>query len=661
MISRCLSVTARFQLYTKPGFLPLRTYREPLFKHQQLRFYKDSTILGMRSSNFIVNSTKRKANAVADSPSKKAKSDAPAYKDSAQEEYGIVDRQFYPPEMKNERCKQYNTNAIERPIESLEEAQKGTQSEREKTQVKDAVVHWFKCDLRITDNRALHLASEKAKSRSVPLICIHIVSPQDYEAHVTSAVRVDFVLRTLEVLRADLALLDIPLYVETVAKRKAIPNRIFELCKKWGASHLYTNVEYEVDELRREALMTRLGVQKGIALYAFPDTCVVTPGELSSGTGNQYSVYTPWFRAWVAYLHTHPHQLDLFNPPSKNSEDARRLFKDLFECEIPEAPENKTLTHEERKRFRSMWPPGEHEARERLGKFLSERVHNYKDKRNFPAGNSTAIVSVHLASGTLSARTAIAAAMDANKTKKLDGGDKGIICWISEVAWRDFYKHVLAHWPYVCMNKPFKPEYTNIQWEYNTELFQKWCTGMTGYPFIDAAMRQLNHTGYMHNRARMAVASFLAKDLLIDWRMGERYFMERLIDGDFASNNGGWGFSASTGVDPQPYFRIFNPLLQSEKFDSDGTYIRKWVKELEGIEGKAIHDPYGRKEAKAAEKAGYPKMCVDHKESRERCLKRYKVSHFIPSLISLCIMFRGPGTFPTSVICLLEPFLKDIC
>lgn len=625
MILRHLSATARFQLCTKSIFLPLRTFREPLSSLQPLRSYKTSAILRMAPSKVGLNGTKRKANGVGESSSKKAKKDVPAYKDSTQEEeYGIVDRQFYPPEMTNERCKQYNTNGIERPIDTLSNAQKETQSERDETQVKDAVVHWFKCDLRITDNKALHLASEKAKSRGVPLICLHVISPQDYKAHVTSAVRVDFVLRTLEVLREDLAQLDIPLYVETVAKRKAIPDRIFELCEKWGANHLYTNIEYEVDELRREALMIRTGVEKGVAVYAVPDTCVVAPGELSSGTGNQYSVYTPWFRAWVAYLHTHPHQLDLFDPPSKNPEDTRRMFKDLYECEIPEAPENKMLTQEERKRFRSMWPPGEHEARERLGKFLSERVHDYKDARNLPASNSTAVVSVHLSSGTLSARTAIAAARDANSTKKLDGGDKGIICWISEVAWRDFYKHVLAHWPYVCMNKPFKPEYTNIQWEYDNQLFQKWCTGMTGYPFIDAAMRQLNHTGYMHNRARMAVASFLAKDLLIDWRMGERYFMERLIDGDFASNNGGWGFSASTGVDPQPYFRIFNPLLQGEKFDSDGIYIRKWVKELEGVGGKAIHDPYGRKEAKAAGKAGYPRMCVDHKESRERCLKRYK-------------------------------------
>ena len=398
----------------------------------------------------IANGTKRKADETSEAPSKKAKGQSPAYKDSRQEEeYGIVDRQFYPPEMTNERCKQYNTNELERPILTLGNAQKATLSARDKIPVKEAVVHWFKCDLRTTDNKALYMASEKARSKGVPLICIHIISPQDYKAHVTSAVRVDFVLRTLEVLREDLAQLDIPLYIETVEKRKTIPDRIFELCEKWGASHLFTNIEYEVDELRREALMTRQGLENGIAVNAFPDTCVVSPGELSSGTGNQYSVYTPWFRAWVAYLHTHPHHLDLFASPGKNPPSIRGTFKNLFDHPIPEAPANKTLTEEERKRFRSMWPAGEHEARERLGKFVKQKVQDYKDKRNFPAASNTAVVSVHLSSGTLSARTAVATARDANSTKKLDGGDKGIMCWISEVAWRDFYKHVLAHWPYV--------------------------------------------------------------------------------------------------------------------------------------------------------------------------------------------------------------------
>ena len=389
---------------------------------------------------------KRKASEVLEAASKKVKTVSVV---PNEEKYNIVDRKFYPPEMTNDRCRQYNENVLPRPVELLDAALEETAPDRKKIPVKDAVVHWFKCDLRIQDNKALHLAAEKAKSKDVPLICIFMVSPQDYQAHVTSPVRVDFILRTLQVLKEDLAELDIPLYVETIEKRKKLPGRIFELCEEWGVSHIFANVEYEVDELRREAAMVREGVQKGIDLTVVPDTCVVSPGELSTGTGRQYAVYTPWFRAWISYLHAHPNQLDLYDKPSKNPPSARTAFKHLFESPIPDAPANKRLTDEEKKRFRSMWPPGEHEAQERLHKFLKQKASNYKDNRNLPAGNGTACVSVHFASGTLSARTAIANARDANSTKRLDGGNAGIMTWISEVAWRDFYKHVLAHWPFI--------------------------------------------------------------------------------------------------------------------------------------------------------------------------------------------------------------------
>lgn len=174
------------------------------------------------------------------------------------------------------------------------------------------------------------------------------------------------------------------------------------------------------------------------------------------------------------------------------------------------------------------------------------------------------------------------------------------------------------------MNKCFKPEFTDLEWEYDEIKFQAWCEGRTGVPVVDAAMRQLNHDAWMHNRARMIVSSYLSKDLLIDWRRGERYFMEHLIDGDFASNHGGWGFGSSTGVDPQPYFRIFNPLRQSERFDAEGEYIRHWVPELQGIEGAAIHDPYGRGAGDQAGRQGYPHALVDHSQSRNRALERYK-------------------------------------
>ncbi|KAJ8114600.1 hypothetical protein ONZ43_g4866 [Nemania bipapillata] len=540
------------------------------------------------------------------------------------EDNGIVVRKYYPHEMSNARAHAYNNNEIPRPIEQLTTALRETAEERKKVKVKDAVVHWFKMDLRLKDNRALWEANETAQAAGVPLICIYLVSPEDFEAHLTAPVRVDFMIRTLHILKKDLTALDIPLYVETVEKRKEIPDRLIEFMEEWGASHLFANIEYEVDELRREAKMVRTCASRGLAMELFHDSCVVPPGALSSGSGKQYAVYTPWYRTWVAHIHENPELLTTFEPPSKNPPGARDKVAALFDCDIPDTPENKRLSKDDAKRFHALWPAGEHEAADRLDKFCEEKIGQYSKRRNFPAQAGTSSISVHLAAGTLSARTAIRIARDRNKTKKLDAGQEGIQTWISEVAWRDFYKHVLVNWPYVCMNKPFKPEYSNIEWSYNASHFTAWCEGRTGFPIVDAAMRQLRSMGYMHNRCRMVVASFLSKDLLIDWRMGERFFMENLIDGDFASNNGGWGFSASVGVDPQPYFRIFNPLLQSEKFDPEGEYIRKWVPELGDIKGKAIHDPYGRGAAAQAKKAGYPKPIVDHKESRDRALSAYK-------------------------------------
>ncbi|KAL8731894.1 MAG: hypothetical protein Q9181_004145, partial [Wetmoreana brouardii] len=335
-----------------------------------------------------LNGSKRKASLTSEEPEKRAKGGEAGFRDSrTEEEYNIVDREFYPPEMTNERCAQYNANQLERPMETLDKAQQATQDERDSVDVNRAVVHWFKRDLRTFDNKSLHLASKLAESYGVPLVCLFIVSPQDYKAHMTSPARVDFELRTLEVLKGDLAKLDIPLYVETIEKRKTIPARIFELCERWGASHLFCNIEYEVDELRREALMTRKGLEKGIAVTAIHDDCVIAPGELRSGSGNQYAVYSPWYRAWMAYIHQHARQLDLFDPPSPNPKASRQDFKDIFESQIPDAPANKRLTEEEKKRYSSMWPPGEHEAHERLDKFLKEKATRYKDTRNFPAAN----------------------------------------------------------------------------------------------------------------------------------------------------------------------------------------------------------------------------------------------------------------------------------
>ncbi|KAF5016272.1 hypothetical protein F66182_12103 [Fusarium sp. NRRL 66182] len=537
------------------------------------------------------------------------------------EDFGIVLREFYPPEMSNARCDAYNNGTLERPIDTLNRVYAETEKTRKAIKPRNAVVHWFKGDLRLKDNRALKMASDLAAKNDIPLICMHIDSPQDLTAHLSSPARVDFTLRNLKVLQQKLDKLDIPLYMETQEKRKNIPGRIAELCEQWGASHLFANIEYEVDELRREAKLVQLLADKGVAFETAHDSCVVTPGALQSQQGKQYAVYSPWYRAWMAYLHQHDKDLNVLDTPGKNHESARKHFKDLFGSEIPDAPENKRLSDEEKQRFEKMYPEGEEEAMQRLDTFLKTRAKDYNKMRSMVDGQYTAVLSPYLAAGVLSARTCVSKAKDANNGY-LDGKNAGLATWISEVAWRDFYKHVLVHWPYICMNKCFKPEFTNVNWEYDTDLFTLWTEGRTGFPIVDAAMRQIKHEAWMHNRNRMVVSSFLSKDLMIDWRRGERYFMENLIDGDFASNHGGWGFGSSTGVDPQPYFRIFNPLLQSEKFDPNGDFIRKWVPELRAIKDKkAIHDPYGRGAGPVAQKAGYPRPVVEHAKSRDRALQ----------------------------------------
>ena len=234
-------------------------------------------------------------------------------------------------------------------------------------------------------------------------------------------------------MKKDLAKLNIPVYVETVEKRKQIPGRILELLEEWGASHLFTNMEYEVDELRREAKLVRECLEKGIAMDVLQDTCVVSPGELTSGTGKQYAVYTPWYRSWVAHIYSKPKLLDLFDAPEKNPSRAREKFSELFNSKVPDAPENKKLSAEEKKRFQSMWPAGEEAAHERLKKFAKDRMGAYKARRNFPAETGTSSLSAYFACGSLSARTAVQTAREYNGTRKLDGGNQGIQIWISEV------------------------------------------------------------------------------------------------------------------------------------------------------------------------------------------------------------------------------------
>lgn len=364
------------------------------------------------------------------------------------EDFGIVLREFYPPEMSNERCQAYNDGNLERPIETLQRVYREVQRQYHDITPKDAVLHWFKSDLRLQDNHALHMAYQMARKNRIPLICLYIFSPEDLTAHLCSPPQVDFILRTLRLLQEDLAQLDIPLYMETHEPRQTIPQRIVELCETWGVSNVFANIEYEVDELRREAKMIRLCADKGIQFKAVHDACVVTPGELRSQQGKQYAVYSPWFRAWLSYLKENPDTLELARAPGKNTDNARETIKGLFDSDLPEIPYNKALSTSEREHFKRLYPEGEGEARNRLSAFLAEKAKEYNTARNMVARQSTSVLSPYFAVGSLSARTAVAMAKDINKSR-LDGINSGYSSWISEVAWRDFYKHVLVHWPFI--------------------------------------------------------------------------------------------------------------------------------------------------------------------------------------------------------------------
>jgi len=381
---------------------------------------------------------------------------------------GIVDRKYYPPVLSNARCAAYSSGELLKPIDELNLALSSTSGFRSRVLAGRSVIHWFRTDLRIEDNTALHLASKLATSATTgdcAVIGLYIFSPQDFEAHVVSPARLDFILQCLKVLRKDLAKLDIPLCVEVVEKRRDIPARVLQLAEQWGAKHVFANMEYEVDELRRDAKVVRLGETNGVAVDVVHDTCAIAPGQLLTkvflpstqslysltgpkSTGKAFSVYTPWFRAYLTHLSQNPSLLKINHPPSANHPSARTTFPTLFVSDLPSPPSNKTLTPTEQETVRSLFPAGSHEAFSRLSRFLDQKASAYATDRNISSKPGTSVLSPHFSAGTLSARSAISYAR-AKNNGKLSGGQEGLNTWISEVAWRDFYKHILCAFPYI--------------------------------------------------------------------------------------------------------------------------------------------------------------------------------------------------------------------
>ncbi|KAF9464436.1 FAD binding domain of DNA photolyase-domain-containing protein [Collybia nuda] len=533
-----------------------------------------------------------------------------------------------------------------------------------------SIVYWMRMgDLRISDNRALSLASQQAQKDCIPLVVLFVLSPQDYKAHDRSARRIDFVLRNLRLIKASgllcsLAELHIPLHVISHTPRKSLVPQVVGFVSDLGCASLYANIEYEVDELRRDIQVCEIAKAKHFMTTFVHNKCIVDPGVVLTKEGKSYSVYSPYLRNWMSFLNGNiPYFLQDCPRPRANTDTIykSKLLNLLFDTHIPIFIPGFELQEEDLARMREVWPAGEDAATKILEQFLftrsrssqigavdplapgavesskSSRIFNYDKQRDRADRDTTSRISPYLSAGVLSPRACVRATMLILKSDQVDGSkNTGIGHWVQELAWRDFYTCVLTGFPRISMGRPFLEKYSNVVWESHqapdsisqgaedtdedSEVLKKWKEGTTGVPIVDAAMRCLKEMGWIHNRMRMITAMFLTKDLMIDWRVGERYFMEQLIDGDLASNNGGWQWSASTGVDPCPYFRIFNPYTQSLKADPTGEYIRHWVPELRKLMGSDLHNP----SASVADKLGYPKPIVKHDDVRHRALRRFK-------------------------------------
>lgn len=472
---------------------------------------------------------------------------------------------------------------------------------------------WYRSDLRTADHPALHHAVEAADEG---VVAVFMACPDQWREHDWGDVKVDYLRRNLDSLQKRLDDLRVPLLIETVDTFADVPDRLLEVAREHDCDALFMNRELEVNERRRDDAVARVMKLGGIDVHLYHDQTVLEPSKIRTAEGDVYSVFTPFSRRWREVL---------------EDEGGPRLVprpKRLAERVCPPDPVPESFAgFDPVGHLADLWPAGEDVAEKQLEAFLGGRASKYKDERDVPSIGATSELSAALALGVVSARTCLAAALAANEGR-LEGGDEGLAAWIRQIIWRDFYRHVLVGYPRVSKGRAFKEKTESIPWrDVESEAkddWNAWCEGRTGYPIIDAGLRQLRETGYMHNRLRMLSAMFLTKHLLIDWRQGERHFMRHLVDGDLANNNGGWQWSASTGTDAAPYFRIFNPWTQGKRYDGDGEYIKEWVPELADVPSAALHDP--EKLRRALDEAGvdYPEPRVEHASARQRALETFQ-------------------------------------
>lgn len=461
---------------------------------------------------------------------------------------------------------------------------------------------WLRNDLRVLDNPALFNASDAQQG----VTAFVTLCPLQWKDHDDAPIRWSLWRDHLVTVIAQLNTLKVGFRVLMTDTFTELPDAITRLATEVNATELHFNYEYPLNERRRDRHVCQTLESQGIHCFGYHGELIIAPGQVITGQGGMFKVFTPFSRAWrQVYLNQLPEPLGLpaVQPAALQSDE---LPSDLGWSDISES----TI-----KLDSSLWPVGEESVHQRLIEFVEEKESSYKQQRDFPAVLGTSKISPYLAIGALSPLQCLQALKLATHHQE----DWLASTWLNEIIWREFYRHLLVAWPNMSRLEPFRPEVENrITWRNNPEGFDAWCRGETGFPIVDAAMKQLLNTGWMHNRLRMVVASFLTKLLGVDWRLGAAFFMRHLIDGDFASNMGGWQWAASVGADAAPYFRIFNPQLQSEKFDPDGVFIATWLPELAAVPTKKRHLPG------AGQEYGRPAPIIDYKVARKAALDDYQ-------------------------------------
>jgi len=464
---------------------------------------------------------------------------------------------------------------------------------------------WLRSDLRLHDNTALSAAAARG-----PTVAVYLLSPEQWREHDDAPCKVDFWLRNLTELSLALGKLNIPLLIRSAPRWEAAAEVLLDLCQQLNADAVHVNEEYGIHETRRDEAVAQTLKAAGIDFYSYLDQLLFSPGTVLTKTGTYFQVFSQFRK--VCYDRLHRSLPSLVVAPGVQAPLSVERDEVPSRVEGFETPQERLIT---------LWPAGEAEARRRLDTFADAQIDYYQSERDFPAKPGTSQLSAYLAAGVISPRQCLHAALQSNQGE-FESGKVGAVTWINELLWREFYKHILVGYPRVSRHRAFRPETEALAWRDAPDELAAWKEARTGLPIIDAAMRQLLETGWMHNRLRMVVAMFLTKNLLIDWREGERFFMRHLIDGDLAANNGGWQWSSYTGTDSAPYFRIFNPLSQSEKFDAEGVFIKHWLPELAGLNKKEVHNPANVGGLFGA--TDYPSPIVNLSTSRQRALAAFK-------------------------------------